>query len=178
MTFQPPSYAAVPDVTWSTADLCDAHMGDPAWGLQVLAPGLRSFGGRSWYFGEVVTAGTPGGAAMSLVNLLSTPGLGRVLVADAQGDPAHAVLGDRMAALAVQNGWAGVIVNGYVRDARDLARMPVGIHALGTRPNRAQNMQPATSGDPVSALDVQIVPGLWAYADEDGVILMNKRHAG
>src|SRR6218665_3960581 len=100
--FQPPSYGSFPDVTWSTADLCDAHLADPAWGIQVLAPGLQSYGGRSWYFGEVVTAGNPEDAVLSLVDLVSSPGLGRVLVADAQADAAHAVLGDRMAALAVQ----------------------------------------------------------------------------
>jgi len=174
--FQPPGYGSFPDLTWATTDLCDAHLADPAWGMQIVGQGLQSYGGRSWYFGEVATAGTAPGTAMSMIDIVSTPGQGRVLLADALADPAHAVVGDRMAALAAQNGWAGIVINGYVRDTRDLARMPIGIHALGARPNRSPNMQPATAGIRFELLGAFVEPGLWVYVDGDGVVLMKRRH--
>ena len=174
--FQPPAYGSFPDINWSTADLCDAHLADVQWGVQTVSPGLQSYGGRRWYFGEVVTAGNPPVGIMSLVDLCSSPGQGRVLFANAEGSPLHAVVGDRMAALAAQHGWAGLVINGFVRDTKDLMRMPIGIHALGTRPNRAVDMQPASSGGSFEMLGVKVEPGLWLYADEDGVILMKRRH--
>lgn len=118
--FEPPAYGSFPDVLWTTSDLCDAYLPDEAWGVQVVQQALRSFGGHHWYFGEVVTACAPPDASLSLAPILSSPGHGRVLMVEAHADGRHAVFGDRMAGLAVQNGWAGVIVHGYVREAEKL----------------------------------------------------------
>lgn len=175
--FTPPSYRNAPDVTWSTADLCDNCMDDPAWGLRVLPPVFRSYGGRPWYFGQVVAVPSPGAdGALSLAGLLAEPGLGRVLAVDALGHAAHAVLGDRMAAMGVQNGWSGVLLNGYARDTQALARMPLGIHALGTLPNRPRDMPRAVAGSRVQLQGVDIHSGDWLYADTDGVVLLSRRH--
>ncbi|MCW0207186.1 MAG: ribonuclease [Achromobacter sp.] len=176
-TFTPPSYRNAPDVTWSTADLCDSRMDDPAWGLRVLPPVFRPYGGRPWYFGQVVAVPSPDAdGALSLAGLLAEPGQGRVLAVDALGNAAHAVLGDRMAAMGVQNGWSGVLLNGYARDTQALARMPLGIHALGTMPNRPRNMAQAAAGTRVLIHGVEIRSGDWLYADTDGVVLLSRRH--
>src|SRR3546814_3076097 len=113
--FTPPSYHDAPDATWTTADLCYLALSTPALNLRVLPPDYRSFGGRPWYFGQVLAvlaADTNGG--FSLAAILSEAGLGRVLVVDAQAAQACAILGDRMAALAVQNGWSGEIGRAHV----------------------------------------------------------------
>lgn len=172
--FQAPSYLAMPDTQWSTSDLCDAHLDDPVWGVRILTSPLRRFGGRAWYFGPVLTATPQHGKALSLAGILQQPGQGRVLLV--QGSASHAVLGDRMAGLAVQNGWAGVILDGFVRDSVALRRMPLGVHALGTRPNRARDMMPCETGQRFEWAGVTINTGDWAYADEDGIILMSRRH--
>jgi regulator of ribonuclease activity A len=49
--------------------------------------------------------------------VLSEPGDGGVLVIDGGGSLHTALVGDLIADLARSNGWAGVIVNGAVRDA-------------------------------------------------------------
>src|SRR3546814_1992510 len=72
-------------ISWTTADLCDLALSTPALNLRVLPPDYRSFGGRPWYFGQVLAvlaADTNGG--FSLAAILSEAGLGRVLVVDAQ----------------------------------------------------------------------------------------------
>src|SRR5690554_1863234 len=56
MTFTPPNYSDAPDTNWTTADLCDLALTNPALGLQILSPVYRAYGGRPWYFGEVVVA--------------------------------------------------------------------------------------------------------------------------
>ncbi|ARP93188.1 ribonuclease E activity regulator RraA [Bordetella genomosp. 13] len=175
--FTPPSYRNAPDVIWTTADLCDQALQDPGLGLRVLPPVYRSFGGRPWYFGQVqaARAAQPDGA-LSLAALLSEPGRNRVLVVDGGASLAHAVLGDRMAAMAVQNGWSGVLVHGCVRDVHALGRMPVGIHALAAVPNRPSAMPPAIAADRLDLHGIAVRTGDWLYADDDGIIVLSRRH--
>ena len=173
--FVPPPYSEAPDTQWSTADLCDRGLSDASLDVRVLPPAYRSYGGRSWYFGEVLTVAA-GGEACSLAQLLAQPGRGRVLLADAAGADTHAVFGDRMAAIAVQHGWAGLLVHGHVRDTRILMRMPLGVHALGAVPNRQAIMSPAAEAAEVTLHGHRVRSGEWLYADEDGVIVMARRH--
>lgn len=176
-TFVPPSYDNAPDTTWTTADLCDLALTDPSMELRILPPAYRPFGGRSWYFGEVVTVTAPSpDGALSLAPMLSQPGHNRVLLVDAHGHPTQAVLGDRMAAMAVQNGWSGIVLHGFVRDTRILARMPLGVHALGAVPTRAVSMPPAAASEHVTLHGHTVTAGEWLYADEDGIIVMSRRH--
>ena len=48
-------------------------------------------------------------------SILSTPGGGDVLVVDGGMSMRTALMGDQIAKLAVENGWAGVIINGCIR---------------------------------------------------------------
>lgn len=175
--FIPPSYRGAPDVNWTTADLCDSCLDQPGAGLRVLPPVFRPYGAPTWYFGEVVAVPSPvAGGALSLAGLLAEPGQGRVLVVDGLGNAGHAILGDRMAGMGVQNGWAGVLLNGYVRDTSVLARLPLGVHALGAVPNRARTLATAAAGDHVRIQGVDIRTGDWLYADTDGIIVLSHRH--
>ncbi|WP_020656088.1 ribonuclease E activity regulator RraA [Massilia niastensis] len=155
----------------STADLCDRFLGRPD-GLQVVAPGLQSFGGRKAYRGRIATAapGKPGGA-VRLHDILAEPGNGRVLVVDGQAIERWAVLGDQLAALGQRHGWAGVVLNGYVRDVRALAGLDFGVHALGAVPLRPQEFDPTERDLPLSFRRTRFVPGSWLYADEDGIVV-------
>ncbi len=176
--FQPPSYDNSPDATWTTADLCDAALGQPDKGLRVLPDAYRQYGGNPWYFGSIVVVpALPQGQISSLAGLLSQSGDGRVLVVDGGPLQNTAIFGDRMACMAVQNGWRGVLIHGYVRDTATLARLPLGVHALGTRPNRAEVMLPAQAGEAVTLHGMSLRTGEWLYADGDGVIVLAERHA-
>ncbi len=55
-----------------------------------------------------------------LKSVLSEPGNGGVLVIDGDGSLHTALVGDLIAGLGVDNGWAGLIINGAVRDAATL----------------------------------------------------------
>jgi len=61
----------------------------------------------------------------------------------------RALVGDAIAGLAVQNGWAGIVVNEAIRDSAAIGAMPVGVKALGTNPRRC-----AKSG--LGAIDVAV----------------------
>ena len=156
---------SLPPVRFSTADLSDAHPD-----AQVADPGLRDFGGVLAFAGPVQTVHAP--EDNSLVRAeLERGGQGRVLVVDGGGSTRCALLGDRLAALGVERGWAGVVVNGCVRDTADLAGMPLGVKALGSHPRRSEKRGLGAAGVPVEFLGVRIEPGWWCYADADGVVV-------
>jgi regulator of ribonuclease activity A len=168
----PANAACVQD--WSVSDLCDAHDRNAECGLQIFQSGLQSYGGHRRYFGRVVTVGPATGSALSLTSTLEAPGLGQVLMVDGKADPAQALVGDRLAGLAVENGWAGIIVNGYVRDSNALSGFALGIHAWGTRPNKSYTLGELRRGDSFDMAGVRVREGLWVYVDSDGMILATR----
>lgn len=150
----------------ATADLCDRH----ADRLQILQPGLRSFGGRRRFHGPVRTLALH--EDNSLVKAtLATSGGGAVLVVDGGGSTRCALLGDNLAGMAVDNDWAGVVIWGCVRDAAVLATLDLGVLALGTCPRRSVKRDTGRAGEPLDLLGARIAPGDHLWADEDGVVV-------
>ncbi|MEL7030432.1 MAG: ribonuclease E activity regulator RraA, partial [Pseudomonadota bacterium] len=114
-----------------TADLCDAH-GDQ---VAVCEPLFRDFGGASKFAGRIQTVRTFEDNA-NVRAQLETPGEGRVLVVDGAGSRRCALFGGNLAALATQNGWAGVLIYGCVRDTVEISAEPVGCKALAAHPRK------------------------------------------
>ncbi|MES2509259.1 MAG: ribonuclease E activity regulator RraA [Pseudomonadota bacterium] len=166
------------DSNWSTSDLCDAFYRHPDREVQIFDNGMQSYGGKAAFFGPVVTIGAASGSALSLTATLESPGNGQVLFIDGKADSAHALVGDRIAGLAVKHGWAGIILNGYVRDSATLPAFDVGIRAWGTRPCKPAQIGELVSGQVFQMAGVTVRPALWVYADHDGIILMDRRHEG
>lgn len=151
---------------FSTADLCDEH-GDM---VQAADPVFRDFGGVTVFGGPIATVKVYDDNT-SVRALLETAGAGRVLVVDGGGSRRCALVGDRLAQLACDNGWSGILVNGCVRDSAALAKLPLGVKALATHPRRSEKRGPGQIDVPVVFAGVIFEPGLHLYADSDGVIL-------
>ncbi|AKU94629.1 Ribonuclease E inhibitor RraA [Labilithrix luteola] len=149
-----------------TADLCDAHSDT----VRVLAPILRDFGKKREFAGPAVTLEVFEDNALVRAKL-ETPGQGRVLVIDGGGSLRRALVGGNLGKLAENNGWAGVIVHGAVRDTLELAECNVGVKALVTAPLRSEKKGAGREQVPVTFAGVTIEPGHWVYADDDGVIV-------
>jgi regulator of ribonuclease activity A len=150
----------------STADLFDAHPGK----LSVCETQFRSFGGRLDFHGPCTTLATFEDHT-PVLEALTSPGLGRVLVVDGQASLRVGLMGDRLAGIAVENGWAGVIINGAIRDSAGIDALPIGVKALGTTARRGWL---ATAGQRDAKLSfgaVTFAPGIWIYADRDCVLL-------
>ena len=103
----------------NTADLYDDR-GDE---LESVAVQFQNLGGHTHFSGQVRTIRCFEDNAL-VKTVLGTPGEGAVLVVDGQGSLRTALMGDMIAESAVANGWAGVIINGAVRDREALARLP------------------------------------------------------
>ena len=152
----------------STCDLSDMH-GDAA---RVLEPGLVHFGGSRRFHGTVATAECFEDNT-ELKKLVATPGEGRVIVVDGGGSTRCALLGDMVAGEALANGWAGIVVNGCVRDAAALATMEIGVMALATSPRRSQKNGAGSVNVPVEVLGVRISPDELLVADDDGIVVLD-----
>ena len=153
-------------MTFKTADLFD-DQGDR---VQVCDPLFRDYGGRSRFSGPVATVKCF--EDNSLVKAaLGEPGEGRVLVVDAGGSLRCAMLGDMLAASAVENGWSGVLMFGCVRDSVEIAGMNLGVKALGTNPRKSEKRGEGQRDLPVSFAGVSFRPGDFVYCDEDGILV-------
>jgi regulator of ribonuclease activity A len=150
-----------------TTDVSD-HLGERA---QMCAPLFRDFGGQTAFHGPIATAICPDDNS-KVREMLGEPGAGRVLVVDAAGSPRCAMLGDLLAQLAVDNGWAGVLVHGYIRDSADIARLPLGVKALGTLPRKSEKRGAGETQVPLRFAGVEFRPGDHCYADADGVLVI------
>jgi len=100
-----------------------------------------------------------------------TPGEGAVLVVDGGGDEvAHQGAAERAAA-AVENGWAGAIIHGAIRDSVAIGGLALGVKALGTNPRKSSKTGAGVLDEPVEIGGVVFRPGAMVYADEDGVLV-------
>lgn len=154
-----------------TADLADQY-GDQ---LRVCSMQFTGYGGVRSFTGPVRTVSCREDNAL-LHELLHTPGDGAVVVVDGGGSLATTLFGDRMAARARDNGWAGVVVHGAVRDSASLCAIQLGVQALGTSPRRAGKAGRGAVDVPVTFGGVSFAVGDILHADEDGVVLLPADH--
>lgn len=149
-----------------TTDLCDAHEDK----VRVVDPMFASYGGRHTFHGRIATLKLF--EDNSLVRkAVESAGEGRVLVIDGGGSLRRALVGDQLAALAVKNGWSGIVVYGCIRDSRAIGEMDIGVFALDTHPMKTVKRNVGESDVPVSFGSVTFTPGEWLYADDDGLIV-------
>lgn len=95
-----------------------------------------------------------------------------MLVVDGGGSLHTALMGDLIAASAVQNGWAGVVINGAVRDVLELALLDLGIKALGSNPRRSEKTGAGDRDVTVSFGGATFTPGARLVSDDDGVVVL------
>lgn len=149
-----------------TPDLCD-RLGDR---VAVAEPVFRDFGGRPAFAGEIETVKVFEDNAL-VRTVLEGEGRGRVLVVDGGGSRRCALIGGRLAALAVANGWNGIVVHGCVRDVGEIGRAEVGVKALAASPKPPAKTGAGEQGVPVSFAGVTFTPGHLVWGDEDGLVV-------
>jgi regulator of ribonuclease activity A len=133
---------------------------------------LQNYGATTMFAGPISTVRCFQDNAL-LKSVLSEPGDGGVLVIDGDGSLHTALVGDVIAGLAADNGWAGLIVNGAVRDASTLCTIGIGIKALGTNPRKGTKTGEGDRDVAVTFGGVMFLPGEVAYCDEDGIVVVS-----
>ena len=110
-------------VAFTTPDLSDAHPAAQHLGFQ-----FRAFGTRERFAGPVSTVACHADNSR-VAEAVAGPGESRVLLVDGQGALHRSLLGDRLAQLASDNGWAGVVVVGAIRDVEVIDAIDIGVQA-------------------------------------------------
>jgi regulator of ribonuclease activity A len=150
----------------ATADLYDEREE----GIQSLSLQLRSFGRRAAFDGPIRTVRCHEDNAL-VKAALATPGDGAVLVVDGGGSLQTALMGDLIAASAVANGWAGVVINGAIRDRVAIDGLDLGVKALGTNPRKSAKLGAGDADTTLEFGGVVFRPGARLYSDEDGILV-------
>ena len=156
-----------------TCDLCDAHEGDASGAFRVLPPVFRCFGADQAFCGPVHTVRAPEDNSR-VREAVNSPGDGRVLVVDGGGLLRCALVGGNLAQAAARNGWAGLVVDGCVRDLAELRAAGIPVRALALMPLRTEKRGEGQAGEPVQIQGVWVRPGDWLYADEDGMVVADR----
>ncbi|MBW3507620.1 ribonuclease E activity regulator RraA [Janthinobacterium sp. NKUCC06_STL] len=158
-------------MTFATTDLCDdyAAMLDDGT-LAVLPPVYRAFGQRVRFSGPATTLHVFEDNAL-VRSTLETPGQGHVLVIDGGGSLRRALVGGQLGVLAESNGWAGIVVDGCIRDSEELNVCQIGVRALATHPRKSNKTGAGQRDVRVQISGVAVHPGDWIYADADGILV-------
>jgi regulator of RNase E activity RraA len=105
--------------------------------------------------------------------LLEAIGPGDVLVLDGRGHDDNGLIGDIIAARLHAIGVAGVVMDGRVRDAAEIAGLGLPVQCRGAAPPPSfVNLMIADFGLPVACGGVPVFPGDQVVADGDGVTVV------
>lgn len=150
----------------ATADLYD-EKGEE---LQSLPLQLRSFGAKTRFDGAIRTVRCFQDNAL-VRSILQTPGEGSVLVVDGHGSVDTALMGDMIAESAVENGWAGVVIHGAIRDSLAIDGLDLGVKAIGTNPRKSAKEGVGETDVTLEFGGVAFRPGAHLWSDEDGILV-------
>ena len=150
----------------NTADLFDERGSE----LDSVSVQFQSLGGRTHFSGPARTIRCLEDNAL-VKSVLATPGNGSVLVVDGGGSLRTALMGDMIAASAVGNGWAGVVINGAIRDRLAIAALPLGVKALGSNPRKSAKDGAGSVDVPLEIDGVTVRPGAMIWCDPDGILV-------
>lgn len=153
----------------ATADLCD-RLGTNA---RVCQLALTPYGARREVAGRIACLRVDEDAS-PIRRMLEQEGRSRILVVDGAGSRRVALLGERMARLALSNGWSGVVIHGAVRDTGALEAIDLAVLALGTVPRRAEGGGAAGEQTSVTFGGVMFNPGDWVCVDRDGLVVVGE----
>jgi len=152
-------------ISWTTADLFDEHEDS----VEVCDTAFLRFGRRRAFSGKCETVLTDESYQIVL-EVLSQAGEDRVLVVDGGGNSRVGVLGDRLARIGAENGWAGVVVHGAIRDSEIIDELDFGVFAVAVTARRSVHAEPGQSEVDVHFGGASFRRGCWVYADANSVL--------
>ncbi|EOY06420.1 Ribonuclease E inhibitor RraA/Dimethylmenaquinone methyltransferase isoform 1 [Theobroma cacao] len=155
----------------ATADACDSNAALLLSGsLRALEPIFKIYGQCRAFSGPIVTLKVFEDNVL-VRQLLEIRGEGRVLVIDGGGRTRCALVGGNMVQSAQNMGWAGIVVNGCVRDVDEINACDIGVRALGSNPLKSNKKAVGDKHVLIRIAGTLIHDGEWLYADSDGILI-------
>ena len=134
--------------------------------------GLTTHAGRPYLCGPALTCACAPEDNLAMHAALFQAQPGAVLVCDGAGSKRCALFGELMATDAVNQGLAGLVVAGPVRDIADIGELGFPVWCSGTAPGQAAKAAVVSVGLPVVVGGVLVAPGDQVIADQDGVVVV------
>ncbi|WP_028602914.1 RraA family protein [Ottowia thiooxydans] len=95
---------------------------------------------------------------------------GDVIVVDADGAVTNAIIGERMLAYCIAKKFAGIIINGAIRDMGWIRQHDFPVYAVGVTHRGPYKNGPGEINVPVSLGGMVVMPGDLIVGDEDGLV--------
>jgi len=156
-------------MSFYTADLCDVNEAE----VRTTEPVFSVFGERVTFGGLIRTLRVFEDNSL-VKKALATAGDGAVLVVDGDASMRCALLGGNLAEMASANGWAGLIINGCIRDVHEVNACDIGVRALGSCPRKSEKRGEGDNDVALNFAGTEFRPGEYAYCDQDGVIVATR----
>ena len=142
--------------------------------IQVGKLALKSYGSEHSIAGEIYTVSCSDDNSI-VKDILSREGKSKVLVIDASGVTHASMIGDQIAESAVKNHWAGIVVNGCIRDVEELKNLPIGIFAKGVVAQKTNKKNHGFEDVLISFGSVVMSSGKWIYIDQNGWLVADNK---
>ena len=155
-------------ISFNTADICDENPN-----VQVAEPIFKSFGERVLFYGKIRTVSVKDDNSF-VKKLVNQKVSGDVMVVDGKGSLKCALLGDNLARIACENGWAGFIINGCIRDSAIINKIDIGIKAINTIPIKSEKKDIGDYAKDLGFAGVVFKEGEYVYSDGDGIVISKK----
>lgn len=141
--------------------------------IQIGKMAVNSYGKKQSMAGEIYTVSCSDDNSI-VKSILSKQGQNRILVVDATGVAHASMVGDQIAESAFKNNWAGIVVNGYVRDIEILRTLDIAIFARGSVAQKTDKRDHGFEGIMISFGSTIMRPGHWMYVDGNGWIVADR----
>ena len=153
---------------FSTPDLSDKN--DDA---RVIEVSFNHYGNVKSFCGQIETAVCPDDNSY-VKEILEEDGKNRLLFVDGSMSMKCALLGDMLAAKAIDNNWSGIVINGCVRDVEVLSSLSIGIMAIASSPKRSEKKGQGSRSETLNFGNTSINRNDWAYCDQNGILISTK----
>lgn len=147
-----------------------ANVSDSMSRIPAFGPDLRPMHRDGVLAGPALTVRTRPGDNLMLHKAIDMAQPGDVIVVDAGGDPTNSLMGELMLAHAIKRGVAGFVLNGSIRDAKEIHEQNLPLYAIGITHRGPYKNGPGEIGFPIAIGGTVILPGDLILGDYDGVI--------
>ena len=151
---------------FTVPDICDTHKD-----IQIGDIFLNSYGGIDKFCGKIQTAKCEHSNSV-VKELVEEDGNGKVLFINHTGSELCSMVGDQIAQKAFDNGWNGIITNGYIRDIELIKDISIGVYARNSYPKKTNKfIGIGEINVPIKINNLFINPGEWIYVDSNGWVI-------
>jgi regulator of RNase E activity RraA len=139
--------------------------------------GLQPYHQPAPLAGTAVTVRTRAGDNLAILRAFEIVRPGDVLVIDADGDVANALVGGIMTFYAASAGGAGMVLDGAIRDVAEIRERPFPVYARGVNHRGPYKDGPGAINVPVSVGGMAVCPGDIVVGDQDGLVVLSRDEA-